>query len=73
MTLVKFSYFSYARAEALDVLQSGLLSTKAISQYCKGNIVGTCSRMNRGFDSINKILFGKADGFSTLVITLTRL
>ena len=69
MTLVKFSYFSYARAEALDV---GLLSTKAISQHCKGNVVGSiCSRINKGFDSINRVLFGKADGFSTLVITLT--
>ena len=49
----------------------GLLSTKVISQCCKGNVVGTCSRTNRGFDSTNKILFGKADGFFALVITLS--
>ena len=46
---------------------------KVISQYCKGNVVGTCNRMNRWFDFINKILCGKADRFFALVITPTRL
>ena len=44
----------------------------SIPLHVTRNVVGACKRVKRGFDSINKILFSKANRFFVLFIIPTK-